>query len=169
MSNKEKYTIAEVYELYWKELYIAAYRRLQSPADVEDVLHDLFLALLRTPEVMERDGSIRAYLHQSLKHRIIDNYRKARVRPRPEDDTAMQEEVSPMSSDASLITRDMEKRVMEEVNRMPEKMKEIYLLSRRDHLPNNQIAHHLNISLQTVKNQISSALKRVKTVLSNNG
>ncbi|CAL1519770.1 sigma-70 family RNA polymerase sigma factor [Chitinophaga sp. MM2321] len=166
MSNKDsKFTIEEVYALYWKELYVAAFRRLHAAADVEDVLHDLFLSLLRTPEALEREGSIRAYLHQSLKHRIIDNYRKARIRPHLENDTSMEEAPSAIRTDAGLLTREVENCVMEEVNRMPQKMKEIYLLSREEHLPNNEIASQLNISLQTVKNQITNALKRVRTAL----
>jgi RNA polymerase sigma-70 factor (ECF subfamily) len=166
VSNKDsKYTIAEVYALYWKELYVTAFRRLRSSADVEDVLHDLFLSLLHSPEVLEKDGSIRAYLHQSLKHRIIDNYRKAAVRPCVEQTDVLPECSSPLDSDVALLHHEVESLVMEEVNRMPEKMKAIYLLSRQEQLPNNEIASQLNISLQTVKNQISNALKRVRTAL----
>lgn len=166
MSNKDsKYTIAEVYGLYWKELYLTAFRRLRTAADVEDVLHDLFLSLLHSPEVLEKDGSIRAYLHQSLKNRIIDNYRKATVRPQLESGDVLPETSSALHSDETLLHHEVESLVMEEVNRMPEKMKAIFLLSRQEQLPNNEIAHQLNISLQTVKNQISSALKRVRTAL----
>lgn len=52
--------------------------------------------------------------------------------------------------------------VKAEIEAMPEKMREIFLLSRFENLSALQIAAKLGISVQTVRNQISSALKRLK-------
>lgn len=51
----------------------------------------------------------------------------------------------------------------EEIALLPEKMREIFMLSRQDGLSIEQIATQLSLSPQTVKNQITSALKKMKT------
>ncbi|TZF81341.1 hypothetical protein FW774_18890 [Pedobacter sp. BS3] len=61
-----KHIIDDVYNTYWKELYIVTYRRLKSEEDVEDILQDIFVSIIQNPAILEREGSIRAYLHQAL-------------------------------------------------------------------------------------------------------
>jgi RNA polymerase sigma factor (sigma-70 family) len=48
------------------------------------------------------------------------------------------------------------------VNHLPAKMKEIYLLSRQQHKTIAEIAQELSLSEQTVKNQLSKALLRLR-------
>jgi RNA polymerase sigma-70 factor (ECF subfamily) len=51
---------------------------------------------------------------------------------------------------------------------MPEKMRQIYLLSREEYMTNADIASLLNLSSQTVKNQLHNALVRLRKSLENN-
>ena len=48
------------------------------------------------------------------------------------------------------------------IDHLPAKMKEIYLLSRHQHKPVATIAEELSLSEQTVKNQLSKALLRLR-------
>src|SRR5690606_38945616 len=50
----------------------------------------------------------------------------------------------------------------QEIEAMPDKMREVFLLSRFENLSAAQISEKLGISIQTVRNQISMALKRLK-------
>ena len=68
ISNKE--FITNIYNKFWKELYIVAYRRLRSEQDVEDLLQDLFISLLDGNIKLENEYFIRAFLHKRLKSRI---------------------------------------------------------------------------------------------------
>lgn len=163
-SNMSKPTIEKVYAQYWKELYVVAYRRLKSGEEVEDMLQDIFLSLVQKPEVLDREGSVQAYLHQALKYKIIDYFRKSPLRlSYPQEE--LPQVVSPSSSDEKLLVSELEQRVEEEVLKMPEKMQQVYRLSRKEQLSTDQIAHLLGLSSQTVKNQLSSALKRLRSSL----
>jgi RNA polymerase sigma-70 factor (ECF subfamily) len=46
-------------------------------------------------------------------------------------------------------------------------MREVFLLSRQEGLPVNEIASRLSISEQTVKNQVSNAIKRLRVKFGN--
>ena len=162
--TSQKELITNVYNKFWKELYIVAYRRLQSEQDVEDLLQDLFISLLDGQVVLESEHNLRAFLHKRLKSRIIDFYRKALLKNTFElHESPLTEEASMEQTDTRLLHRELEEIVKREIENMPEKMKEIFLLSREEQLSNEQIAQQLNLSNQTVRNQVSTALKRIRT------
>jgi RNA polymerase sigma factor (sigma-70 family) len=151
-----------MYNKFWKELYIAAFRRLRSEEQVEDILQDLFLSLLESDFDLENENSVRALLHTRLKSRIIDFFRRELLKVSFENQEARQSEMDGTFSDTRLMNRELESIVMQEINNLPEKMKEIFLLSREAMLSNEEIALRLNISDKTVRNQLSTALKRIR-------
>ena len=64
-----------------------------------------------------------------------------------------------------------EKELQDEINhiisKLPEQRRRIFQMSRRDGLSNKEISENLNISLQTVRNQISTSLKFIRKSLKN--
>lgn len=154
-----------IYELYWKELYETAYRRLSSAADTEDILQDLFLSLLKNPAVITNEGSIRAYLHKALKGRIIDFYRKSLLKEAFEQNSALTTPRYITHPDAQLMHKELETILEQEISSMPERMQTVFLMSRKGMLSNEEIAQELAISHQTVRNQISAAIKRIRKAL----
>jgi RNA polymerase sigma-70 factor (ECF subfamily) len=52
------------------------------------------------------------------------------------------------------------------VERMPEKRKEVFLLSRRDGKSNDDIARELGISKKTVENHLNAALRELRKITS---
>jgi RNA polymerase sigma-70 factor (ECF subfamily) len=48
------------------------------------------------------------------------------------------------------------------IDSLPEKCREVFILSKRDGLKYEEIAEELNLSVNTVRNQISKALKVLK-------
>lgn len=165
--NRQYITI--MYNKFWKELYIAAFRRLRSEKHVEDILHDLFLSLLEGDFDFENETSVRALLHTRLKSRIIDFFRRELLKVSFENQQALQSELDDTFSDTRLMNRELESIVMQEIDSLPEKMKEIFLLSRDEMLSNEEIADRLNISNKTVRNQLSTALKRIRVTVQNYG
>jgi RNA polymerase sigma factor (sigma-70 family) len=160
MKKEKRQIVSELYEKFWKELYIVAFRRLGSEEEVEDILHDIFLSLLTEDVLLDNDTSVRAFLHLRLKSRIINHYRKQLVRSSFAKDEQYRMDIS--TSDNYTLHRELEGIVQEEIAKMPGKMKEIFLLSRNNQLSNEEIATQLNLSNQTVRNQISMAIKRIR-------
>lgn len=158
----KKQYITNVYNKFWKELYLVAFRRLGDEAQVEDILQDLFLSLLEGQYDLENENAVRALLHTRLKSRIIDFFRKELLKMNFESQETSKTEADSLSSDHRLMTRELESVVMQEINKLPERMKEIFLLSREEMLTNEEIASRLNISGKTVRNQLSTALNRIR-------
>jgi RNA polymerase sigma factor (sigma-70 family) len=167
MQTEKRRLIELFYDKFWKELYIVAFRRLRSEEDVEDILQDIFLSLLTGDVDLRSESSVRAFLHLRLKSRIINFYRKQLIHYTFEHDAALKSELADEDSETRLMTQELEVVVMAEIKRMPEKMKEIFLLSRNELKTTDEIALQLNLSNQTVRNQISTAIKRVRVAVNN--
>jgi RNA polymerase sigma factor (sigma-70 family) len=60
-----------------------------------------------------------------------------------------------------LITAEMQKRIMAAIQQLPPKCQLIFKLIREDGLKYKEVAELLNLSLKTIENQMTIALKKI--------
>src|SRR3990170_2256579 len=81
LTKKEDIKAFEVlYKRHWPDLIDAAYKRLQSRSKAEDIVQELFISLYNKREVLEFTLSLKAYLNQALKYKVLNEYRSEQVR-----------------------------------------------------------------------------------------
>jgi RNA polymerase sigma-70 factor (ECF subfamily) len=155
----------QLFDKYWEDLFRMAYKRLRSKEGAEDIVQDVFLSLWNNIQQVEIEGSLGAYLFISLRNKIFNYYEKQSVRLK----YLLRQPFNPVQSEdlicSNINSKELRQVVAAEVGRMPPKMKEIYLLSREQHLPVSDIAAMLSIAPQTVKNQLNQALDRIRVSL----
>ena len=147
-----------IYQRYSKALYVYLLHKLKNADQCNDVLQDIFITIWEKRAQIEIDISIKAYLYQAARFKIIDIYRR---------DARYQHYLAELAEyivDADTITDRIDHRqklaeIEMAVNNLPEKMREIFILSRFEHQTTRDIASKTNLSPQTVKNQISKALR----------
>ncbi|UCJ08591.1 RNA polymerase sigma-70 factor [Chitinophaga pendula] len=154
----------EIYDRYWEVLYRQASKKLGDREDIRDIVQEIFLSLWRGRQVLQVQESLLQYLYTALRYKIIDHYRQREVRVR-------YYEAVFVTADDSIVPealgyQELNNLVEAEISAMPPKMKEVFLLSRDEELNAVQIAARLSLSHQTVRNQISTALKRLRARLS---
>ncbi|MVZ62312.1 sigma-70 family RNA polymerase sigma factor [Sphingobacterium humi] len=152
-----------LFDSYWKKIYRLAKQKLANEEDASDITQDVFYVIWKNRGYWQVKNHIEGYLTSMLRHKIYDFYAKRDKLPVfvPLDD---QEEYWDYNFAESTREDYTEENLLvrKEIDAMPEKMKEIFLLSRFENLSALQIAEKLGISVQTVRNQISSALKRLR-------
>ncbi|MDE6336757.1 MAG: sigma-70 family RNA polymerase sigma factor, partial [Muribaculaceae bacterium] len=57
-------------------------------------------------------------------------------------------------------------RIWKAIDELPERCREVFLMSKRDGFSNDEIAEELGISVKTVKNQMTKAFSRLRDALS---
>ena len=102
--------------------------------------------------------NLKAYLYQAVKNRSILQASQERVEVLQDEfpdkiDTGEEEQVRLAERDARLWTA---------IDHLPPERRRIFLLSKRDGLKYQEIAEELHISVKTVENQISKALKALR-------
>lgn len=112
----------------------------------------------RTEINLGEDETFLPYLFQSTRNAVLNHLRKARMLTLPLDIFSELGDVS-LPADARLSYAELERRYLETVNKMPEQRRKIFLLNREEELSYSEIAERLNISIHTVRNQMSSSLQ----------
>lgn len=163
--NGDNAAFRQLFEKYWEDLFRLAYKRLRSKESAEDIVQEVFLSLWNNIQQVEIEGSLGSYLFISLRNKIFNYYEKQSVRLK----FLLRQPFNPVQSEehisSNINSKELRQVVAGEVSRMPPKMKEIYLLSREQHLPIAEIAAMLAIAPQTVKNQLNTALHRIRVSL----
>ncbi|UKJ07651.1 RNA polymerase sigma-70 factor [Solitalea lacus] len=163
-----KRAFEELYNRHWERLFVLACNKLSSKDDAIDLLQDLFFLFWEKREVILITDSVASYLNVMLKHRVFNFYKHTQVVQKHTDHVKATQNDSDQSTLNQLNFNELNRSLEFEINRMPEKMREIFLLSRVEGLSINEISNRLSISEQTVKNQVSNAIKRLKAHLGSN-
>ena len=153
-----------LYERYWKALYLKACQRVDND-EAKDIVQEVMMSLWRRRKAISanKDGELAAYLFTAVKYRVISYYafNSAEIKK-----AALFDELEQHTD--VLETKELKAIIEAAVNRLPTRMQQIFRMSREDDQSIADIARILNISEQTVKNQLTEALKRLRTSLQAN-
>lgn len=150
----------ELYNRFWKKLFVLAYNRIKEVQTAEDIVHDVFVSLWVNREKVEIE-SLENYLATTVKYMVLAKIKK-KEQERIYNNYSLVTPIIEMSAETSLHYKRILEIVKNEVERLPEKCKLIFKFSREEGMPVKQIATQLRISPKTVENQIGKALKQLR-------
>jgi RNA polymerase sigma-70 factor (family 1) len=160
MRNGDRAAFTAIYHRYGRSLteFAASSFRLKELDDAGDVLHDLFVWIWTERQNFVIKGELKNYLFTAMKNRVIDYIRKNRTR---EQYANLVEELI-YDFEEHLAAKQLAQVIESSIDGLPPRVAQIYRLSRHEHLNINEIAQRLDLSEQTVKNQLTTALKRLR-------
>jgi len=163
LKKGDKDAFAEIYARYAAKLAAFASSKLYSLEDAKDILHDMFVKLWEQRADMAVTSNLQSYLFTIIRRRIIDKIRKNITREAYA--SAIQSIAIGYDNESVFETRELRQHIDRSLNDLSPRVKEIYILSRNEGLNNREIADKLNLSEQTVKNQLSAALRHLRKSL----
>ncbi|MDE6523460.1 MAG: RNA polymerase sigma-70 factor [Muribaculaceae bacterium] len=150
------------FEIFFRKLYLplGMYAlRIVDDADLaEDLVQDAFM---KAWFYIENDGEIINF--SSFMYKTVRNLCLSYLRDRKE---MLDESNLPEVSEDEIDTSFRDARIWKAIDGLPEKCREVFLMSKRDGLTNEEIAEELGISIKTVKNQMTKAFSRLRDALS---
>lgn len=160
MKNGNELAFTNLYNKYWKRLLAYTLNIVNDKGLAEDVLHDVFTNLWTNRKNLEI-SNLENYLFVATRNRSISLFRKVKF---TELDEVIIGKLLPFSieADANLIKDDLRNTIEEAIKDLPQKCRVIFYMSRYQQYSNEEIATHFNISLRTVENQLSVALRHLK-------
>ncbi len=164
----EKAAFTSLYNEYYFRVYEFAGRYLPTGADAEDITADSFIKLWNRRNEFSSLDHIRAFLFTAARNACLNFLQHVKVKDQKHAEilhslTTLQRDSFYLEE----IRAELMQLVYTEVEKLPAKMKEIFLLSYKEGLKPAEIAERLNISVQTVSNQKYSAINLLKTALGN--
>lgn len=164
LRQQELGAFEEIYLRYWKKLYSAAFKRVQSREIAEEMVQDIFTSLWinRNTQSIE---ILSAYLHSAIKYKVINYLEKEMSKRVYAEETLNSAVVVDNSTEEAVLLNELNRALEIEIQKLPPKRQEIFKLSRQEHLSIKQVASHLGISEKTAENQLGKALKVLKVNL----
>lgn len=136
-------------------------KALPKDEDEESIMQDVYLKLWSTRKFIQPDKNFETYLFAIARNLVIDVMRKRLHKQKYLENLYCQlKEGHRNSFDTNQILEysELEKKIIELINRLPEKRREIFKLNRLEGLTYKEIAEKLNISENTVDSQMRKAL-----------
>ncbi|SHI54105.1 RNA polymerase sigma-70 factor, ECF subfamily [Arenibacter nanhaiticus] len=143
-------------ENYNHRLCVYANSLINDPIKAQDIVQNVFVKIWVKRKSLRNNFSIKGFMYRAVYNEFIDQYRSAKSLLALEKlymDTLLQFELEPETEGTEKIMN----KVMEAINELPPKCKQIFLLSKKEGLDNIEIAEYLVISSKTVENQITKA------------
>jgi len=151
-----------LYNRYKRLLYIYASKVTKDFDAAEDLVQEVFMSIWHKRETLEFRTSVSSYLYTAIRYRFIDLVARNKVRSDYAQGLQLFYDKGDFSVDNYMSEKELSAIIEAEISKLPDKMREIFLLSRKSNLKNKEIAQHLGISEKTVKNQLSLALKTLR-------
>lgn len=159
----------KIYNKYYFAVYQHALRWLADRQDAEDITADTFVKLWNNRSRFSSQDEISGFLHVTTRNACYDFLKHANVVSRKQGDLIQWYESGEKADEnASEIWEEFAKVVYSKVDKMPKRMREIFLLSYEQGLKPAEIAEKLNLSVQTVSNQKYAAINLLKVAVGDN-
>ena len=151
-----------LFDRYWKVLYSTVFSVCSDREVCSEIVHDIFLNIWLKREKLQIE-SFKAYILASARYhvyRYVKNTRKNSLEYR--EDLEYSVNAAMNDGELNIYYQDLQKSVDRELEELPRRCKEIFTLSRREQLSNDEIATRLDISKRTVENQLTHALRHLR-------
>lgn len=133
----------------------------------EDIAQEVFIKFWNKSQQLNIETSITSYLRKMAINEAISYLRKKKRRPQEKELPEHFDFQEPQNIVNNLIGKETQIRINEAINQLPPKCRLVFQLSRFEELSYREIAEKLDISIKTVENQMSKALKFLRLVLKN--
>jgi RNA polymerase sigma-70 factor (ECF subfamily) len=155
----------KIYDRYKYALYIHAYRMLKDEEEAKDLIQELFVVLWDKRESIDVRMSLSAYLYGAVKNRVLDLIAHKKIRDNYEVSLQSFLTAGNCITDYALREKELSSIIEREIAYLPSKMRNVFELSRNEHLSYKEIAAKLDISDKTVKKQVNNAIKILRLKL----
>jgi RNA polymerase sigma-70 factor (ECF subfamily) len=161
--------LKEIFTRYNKLLYSYAYKKLEDQEEAKDLVQDLFIRLWSNRESFLLKTSLPSYLFRAVRNRALDIFAHKKIKSDYVASFQAFIDLPQSTTDYLVREKDISALIDREIQSLPPKMREIFILSRKENYSHKEIAKKIGISEETVTKQIKRALKilrlRLKLVL----
>ena len=152
-----------LYKEYSGRLYRFAFGYLKSEDEAEELVQEVFTIIWEKRANLKEDLSFKSFLF-TISFNIIRKHFRTRAQLSEYFKTVKGDDKD-MHTSHKITYDSLYQYINELVNQLPERRKEIFIKSRLEGLSIKEISEKLNINHKTVENQLTDALKFIRTNL----
>lgn len=154
-----------VFRKYYQSLCNYANSMLKELDEAEEIVQNLFSGIWEKRTDLEINVSLKSYLYRAVHNHCLNRIKHLKIREEYQQYADNYYETSYESVNQIVIKNELERKIHEAIDKLPEQCRLIFRLSRFEELKYHEIAEQLGISPKTVENQVGKALKILRTEL----
>jgi RNA polymerase sigma-70 factor (ECF subfamily) len=135
----------------------------------EDLVQDVFLKIWMKRSFIFLKEGIRTYLYNAVRHACLDHLKHREVQAGYENDVQLKLKIEELyyTDDPDFLFQEDTRlsSIYREIEKLPEKCREIFIMVYLEERKSSEIATLLNLSKRTVEAQLYKALKTIRESL----
>jgi len=165
----EQSAFEKIHDLCSEKVYRLAYRFLKDAEQSEEIVQETFVNLWLNKEKLDPEGNIWLYLYVVGKRLSLNALRNVAKSKYHTENLLAHFSEAHNSTEEQVFVHDLELLTEKVIGALPKQQQIIFKLSRIEGYSHKEIADQLNISPNTVKNHMGTALKTIKSKLGDCG
>ena len=160
IKNGNEFSFESLFNVYCQRLINFSRRYVQEKEIAENIVQDLFVNLWINRKKLDYTKSIKSYLFTAVKNNSYKYLRHLNVER--SYSLLKSEEGVEHNPQSSIEVFEKNEEVKQVIEKLPDKCREIFVMSKFDNLKYSEIANILGISIKTVETQMGRALKKLR-------
>lgn len=165
LAEGNEHAFVEIYWHFTKRLYPFVLKMVHDEQIAEEIIQDVFVQIWEKRVMFAGIEYPTSYLFNIASNRALNYLKREKNHARILESYARTNSELSNETENFISLKERSEIITEAIAGLPEQRRIIFELSRKDGLTNEQIAERLNLSRQTVKNQLVHALKQIRAFM----
>ncbi len=165
MRNGNQLAFESIFNKYAEDLFIYAHKKLNNKEESQDIVQDIFIYLFKNKEQLQDIQNLASYLYKAVLNKIFDLYKHKYVVNEYANTHSDEFKGQNYYVGTDFLIREKELKMLIDstIDKMPDRMREVFVLKKFEHLSTKQIAERLNLSELTVSTHLKKATRLLKS------
>ena len=139
---------------------------LRSVETAEEIATDIFVEIWRRRSTLMEIKDLKVYMYVSVRNEALRKLQQLKKNATVSIDDFQYDFISRYNTpEEALLTSELLLRIRAAISNLPPRCKLVYKLAKEDKLKYKEISEILNISVKTVDNQLSAALRKIAAAI----
>lgn len=165
LANDDKKALEDLFNYYYPRLYQFSRSFLKLEEGIDDILQEVFVKIWKTRANIRSSETFSSFVFTVTRNLLINELRSRLSNQKTKEKILKLSVSDEYHSFNKLEYGELEETIDQIVNNLPEKQREVFLLSRYEDLSHKEIAEKLNISTKTVEYHIRQSINTIKSKL----
>jgi RNA polymerase sigma-70 factor, ECF subfamily len=165
--SEEEMAFELLFRKYYIRLCCFANKFIADQVESEEIVQEVFLNIWNKRDRLKLNHEIQPYLFKSIQNLCFNfiSHKKVANKYYSVIEIVYKNQVEEFNSYESVLYTELQSKVDQAIDSLPEQCRNIFQMSRQDGLKYSEIAEKLGISIKTVETQMSRALSKLKIEL----